>query len=150
MVKRLLALLAAALLLPGSGTASIAWREKTPAQKQLKEYITNANAFLADQGEQEINTCFEMYDAQAVLGITSAPNAETPEGVEVTVKLYYDTVNSVELRVDEVERFPVIAGALIRALYPESMTAEEAMKAPSARAKAATSSATRFSASRVK
>ena len=137
MVKHLLALLAAALLLPGTGMASIVWQDKTPAQKVLKEYIANVNTFLIDQGEQEINTCFEMYEPQAVLGITSAPNAETPEGVEITAKLFYDTINSVELRVDEVERFPVIAGALIRALYPESMSAEAAMKAPADRAKAA-------------
>ena len=137
MVKRLLALLAAALLLPGTGVASIAWREKTPAQKLLKSYIDNVNTFLVEQGEQEINTCFEMYDQLAVLGITSTPNAETPEGVEITAKLYYDTINSVEIRVDEIERFPVIAGAFIRALYPESMSAEAAMKAPADRAKAA-------------
>lgn len=137
MVKRLLALLAAALLLPGTGMASIAWREKTPAQKLLKAYIDNVNTFLVEQGEQEINTCFEMYDQLAVLGITSAPNAETPEGVEITAKLYYDSINSIEIRVDEIERFPVIAGAFIRALYPESMSAEAAMKAPADRAKLA-------------
>ena len=137
MVKRLLALLAAALLLPGTGMASIAWREKTPAQKLLKTYIENVNIFLVEQGEQEINTCFEMYDQLAVLGITSAPNAETPEGVEITAKLYYDSINSIEIRVDEIERFPVIAGAFIRALYPESMSAEAAMKAPADRAKLA-------------
>ena len=114
MVKRLLALLAAALLLPGTGMASIAWREKTPAQKLLKTYIENVNIFLVEQGEQEINTCFEMYDQLAVLGITSAPNAETPEGVEITAKLYYDSINSIEIRVDEIERFPVIAGHCIR------------------------------------
>ena len=137
MVKRLLALLAAALLLPGTGMASIAWREKTPAQKLLKTYIDNVNIFLVEQGEQEINTCFEMYDQLAVLGITSAPNAETPEGMEITAKLYYDSINSIEIRVDEIERFPVIAGAFIRALYPESMSAEAAMKAPADRAKLA-------------
>ena len=88
MVKRLVALLAAAaLLLPGTGAASIQWTEKTPGQKLLKEYITNVNTFLVERGELEINTRFEMYDQLAVLGITSAPNAETPEGVEITVKL---------------------------------------------------------------
>ncbi len=137
MVKRLLALLAAALLLPGTGMASIAWREKTPAQKLLKAYIDNVNTFLVEQGEQEINTCFEMYDQLAVLGITSASNAETPEGVEITAKLYYDSINSIEIRIEEVERFPVIAGAFIRALYPDSMSAEAAMKAPEDRAKLA-------------
>ena len=65
------------------------------------------------------------------------PNAETPEGMEITAKLYYDSINSIEIRVDEIERFPVIAGAFIRALYPESMSAEAAMKAPADRAKLA-------------
>jgi hypothetical protein len=139
MVKRLLALLAAALLLPGMGSASIAWRDKTPGQKFLKEYITYVNSFLVEQGEQEINTCFEMYDQLAVLGITAAPNAEAPEGVEITVKLTYDSINSVELRVNEVERFAGIAAAFIRALYPESMTAEQAIATPAARTKLALS-----------
>ena len=138
MVKRLLALLAVAVLFwPGTGSASIAWRDKTPGQKMLKDYIENVNRFLVEQGEQEINTCFEMYNQLAVLGITSAPNAETPEGVEITAKLTYDSINSVELRVSEVERFAVIAAALIRGLYPETMTAAQAVMAPTARAKAA-------------
>lgn len=140
MVKRLAALLAALiLLLPAAGTASVAWKENTPAQKLLKEYIENVNRFLADQGELEINTCFEMYDSQAVLGITSAPNAETPEGVEVTVRLYYDSINSLQLRVDEAERFPVIAGAFLQALYPDTMTAAQAKSAPEARTRKALS-----------
>ena len=50
MVKRLAALLAALiLLLPAAGTASVAWKENTPAQKLLKEYIENVNRFLVDQ-----------------------------------------------------------------------------------------------------
>ena len=138
MVKRLVALLAAAaLLLPGTGTASIIWTEKTPGQKMLKEYITNVNTFLVERGELEINTRFEMYDQLAVLGITSAPNAETPEGVEITVRLTYDSINSVQLRVDETERFPVIAAAFLQALYPETMTAGEAIRTPEERAKKA-------------
>ena len=137
MVKRLLALLAAALLMPGAGSASIAWRDKTPGQKMLKNYIENVNTFLIEQGEQEINTCFEMYEQLAVLGITSAPNAETPEGVEITAKLYYDCINSVEVRVDEPERFAGIAAAFLRALYPETMSAEQAIAAPADRMKLA-------------
>ena len=57
--------------------------------------------------------------------------------MEITAKLYYDSINSIEIRVDEIECFPVIAGAFIRALYPESMSAEAAMKAPADRAKLA-------------
>lgn len=131
MVRRLAALLAAlALFLPAAGCASIAWRENTPAHKLLKDYIGHVNAFLVEEGELEVNTGFEMYDQLAVLGITSAPNAETPEGVEVTVKLTYDSISSVEVRVNEPERFPAIAAAFLRALYPDTMTAEEAKRVP--------------------
>ena len=140
MVRRLAALLvAAALLLPGTGSASIAWKQNTAGQKLLKEYITNVNTFLVDRGEQEINTCFEMYNQLAVLGITSSPRAETPEDVEITVKLTYDSINSVELRVSEAERFPVIAAAFLKALYPDTMTWEEAKKTPDERTKKALS-----------
>jgi hypothetical protein len=95
------------------------------------------NTFLIEQGEQEINTRFEMYDQLAVLGITAAPNAETPEGVEITVRLTYDSINSVQVRVDETARFSVIAAAFLQALYPETMSAEEAIRVPAARAKKA-------------
>ena len=138
MVRRLVALLAAAaLFLPGTGMASIIWKENTPGQKLLKEYITNVNTSLIEQGEQEINTCFEMYDQLAVLGITSAPGAETPEEVEITVRLTYDSINSVQLRVNEAERFPVIAAGFLQALYPETMTVSEAIRVPAERTKKA-------------
>ena len=138
MVKRLAALItAAALLLPVTGTASVTWKENTPGQKILKEYITNVNTFLIERGEMEVNTCFEMYDQLAVFGITAAPGAETPEGVEITVKLTYDSINSVQLRVNETERFPVIAASFLQALYPETMTADEAEKVPDERTKKA-------------
>ena len=139
MVKRLLALLAAAvfLLLPRNAPASVAWRENTPAQKMLKEYIGNVNNFLTERGELEINTVFEMYDQLAVLGITSTPAAETPEGVEITVRLTYDSISSAEIRVSEAERFSSIAGAFLQALYPETLTVAEANKAPAAKARKA-------------
>ena len=141
MVKRLAALLAALALLMGTAAASAAsslsWKETTPGQTMLKEYITGVNAFLVERGELEINTCFEMYPAQAVLGITSAPNAETPESVEVTAKMTYDSINSVELRVSEITRFPAIASAFLQALYPDTMTPEQAKAAPEERTRQA-------------
>lgn len=140
MVKRLAVMLAAAvLLLPGISTASGNWKDNTPGQKILREYITDVNTFLIERGEQEVNTCFEMYNQLAVLGITTAPGAETPEGVEITAKLTYDSINSVEVRVSEAARFPVIASAFLQALYPETMTYEEALRVPAERTKKALS-----------
>lgn len=130
----LLAVLLAAMLLPFRGPAEVSWKENTPAQQTLKVYITNVNSFLAQSGEQEINTLFEMYDKLAVMGTTMTPGAETPEGVEVTVTLTYDSLNTLQLRVNDVASFPRIAAAFLRALNPEGMTAEEAIKVPSERA----------------
>ncbi len=137
MVRRLFAAMAALTLIPGIALGAAEWRTDTPAQTILKDYIGKANAILADQGEQEINTLFEIYNPLAVLGITSMPDAETPEGVEITVRMLYDSIDRLELRVNSTDRFPTIAGALIQALYGESMTADDARKVPSERAKKA-------------
>ena len=137
MLKRAIALLLAMLLIPGTGLGSMAWKENTPAQKVLRNYITNVNAFLTEQGEQPINSLFEMYDGQAVFGITVFPDAETPETVEITVTLTYDSLNTLQLRVSEISRFPVIAAAFLRALDPGKISYDEAKRVPSAKAKKA-------------
>ena len=137
MVKRCLALLLVLLLLPAAGTGDLAWRQDTPAQQVLQKYITDVNAFLTEQGEQPVNSLFEMYKTQAVFGITLFPDAETPENVEITVTLTYDTLNMLQLRVSDIARFPVIAAAFIRALEPETMTFQDALSVPAAKAKKA-------------
>ena len=132
MVRRMGALLLALLLMTQAGFASadIIWEEATPAQKVLREYIEKVNGCLTELGEMEINTRFEMYPSFAVLGITVTPGAETPEGVEITVMMFYDALDRLELRVSEIDRFPAIAAAFIQALYGEEMTADRALSIP--------------------
>ena len=138
MVRRLSALLLALLILaPAGGLADLKLKEGTPAQKMLKEYITNVNEFLVEQGEMEINRIFEQYDQVTVLGITYSDDAELPEGIEITVYLYYDSPNSLQLRVNNAARFPKIAAAFLRALSPATMTMADALAKPAARAKKA-------------
>ena len=137
MVKRILALLLVLALIPAGCLADLKLREDTPAQKMLKTYIANANGFLVEQGELEINTAFDQNRDVMELGITVNDNAELPEDVTVTVYLYYDSINSVLLRVNDVARFPAIAAAFLQALSPKTMTAQDALSEPSARAKAA-------------
>lgn len=137
--RRLAALLVLLLTLPGIGTAELAWRQDTPAQEVLRKYITEVNVFLAEQGEQPINSLFEIYKTQAVLGITLFPDAETPENVEITVTMTYDSLNMLQLRVSDIARFPVIAAAFLRALEPEAMSMEAALAVPAAKAKRAVS-----------
>lgn len=137
MVRRVAAAFFAVMLLTAGSIVlaeELSWVQNTPAQTALKEYIENVNRYLTDQGETGINTIFEMYSAFAVLGITALPNAETPEDVEITVTLTYDGISSLQLRTSDIRRFPVIAASLIRALYGDSMSAEEAIAIPADRA----------------
>jgi len=137
MVRRLSALLLALIILTGSGLADLAWKEDTPAQQILKTYIEHVNTFLAEMGEPQVNSIFELYDDHAEMGITAEENAEIPEDVTVTVYLYYDSLNNLLLRASDMTRFPRIAAAFIRALHPTSMTQEEALETPRERAQKA-------------
>ena len=134
MVRRLSALLLALLLLTGSSLADLKLKEKTPAQKKLKTYLENVNAFLTENGEEEINHIFDQLDEVAELGVTSSDDAYEPENVTVTVYLRYDSIHYLLLRVNDANRFPRIAGAFLRALNPTTMTQVESLKTPAERA----------------
>ena len=120
-----------------AASAAPAWPERTPAQRMLKEYVNLANTFLTEQGEHPINSLFTASEKMEVFGITDQPDAEIPEGVEITAQLFQDTINSLEVRVSFIPRFPQIAAAFIRALTPETMSMEEALRIPSDRAEKA-------------
>ena len=138
MVKRICALLLALLLLmTGSSLADLKLSENTPAQKSLKTYLENVNAFLTESGEQEINHIFDQLKNVVELGITSSEDAYEPEDVIVTVYLYTGSINYLVLRVNNANRFPKIAAAFRRALNPQTMTQQEALKTPAERAKKA-------------
>ena len=134
MVRKIAAVMAALMLIPALAAAGMQWREDTPALKMLKNYTENINKLLTEAGEQPINSLFSCYPAEAVMGITSEDNAEIPEGIEITVELYQDTINSLQLRVNNPDRFPAVAAAVLRALYGESMTQEDAVRVPQDRA----------------
>ena len=140
MVKRILALLLALLMITGCGYADeLDLRDSTPAQKTLKTYMEKVNELLVENGELEINKVFDQTDYTADLGVVSLPDAYDPEHVSVTVYMKYDGIHYLLLRVDDVYRFPKIAGAFIRALNPEKMTWEQAMETPTQRAQKAIS-----------
>jgi len=136
MVRRTIALLLtlALLFLASGAMAAMAWRTETPAQELLKEYITRANQFLAEQGEQEINSLFELYTRFAELGITAHPDAGQAEDVQIHVELFYDALNRLELRTSDLSRFSRIAAAFLWALSPETTSVEEALQVPAERA----------------
>ena len=103
----------------------------------LKKYTENVNRLLTENGEQPVNSLFSNYPSETVMGITTEDNAEIPEGVEITVKMSYDSLMSLQLRVSDAGRFPVICAALVRALYGDAMTQEEALHTPQERAQRA-------------
>lgn len=134
MVKRAVYWILAVMILFSAALADMQWKQNTPAQQILKQYIEETNRNLTGGGETPINSLFEMYDAFAVLGITEEPDAETPEGIEITVRLFYDSMDMLELRVNDTGRFPGIAAALIRAMYGENDPGEKVLEVPRARA----------------
>ena len=142
MVKRIGVLLLALILIAGNSSADLKLQEDTPGQKSLKTYIYNVNEFLAENGEFEINQIFEQYHLITEMGITTMPDSEMPEGVTVTVYLYYGSINYLVLRVNDASRFPKIAAAFRRALSPKTMTQEESLKTPAERARKAISNPT--------
>ena len=56
-----------------------------------------------------------------------------PEQVEITARLFENTLNSLEVRVSDFSRFPRIAASFIRALEPETMSMKEALEVPTQR-----------------
>ncbi len=133
MVRRGMALGLMLCLLIGTAGGEVSWPENTEGQKILKRYAETANRFLVEQGEAGINSLFEAYPGLAVFGITDLPDAEAPEKVEITARLFPDSINSLEVRVSDFSRFPRIAASFIQALDPEGIRREEALKEPTQR-----------------
>lgn len=142
MVRKLSALLLVMTLImvQGAVRADIVWPEKTEGQRVLKDYVAAANRFLIEQGEPGINSLFEAYPSFEIFGITLQPEAEIPEDVEITARLYQKTINSLEVRVSDFSRFPRIAASFIQALYPETMSRADALSEPTKRMQRASKS----------
>lgn len=133
MVRRILLLALALILTAGAAGGEVAWPESTEGQRMLKRYAETANRFLIEQGEPGINSLFEAYPGLVTFGITDLPGAEAPEKVEITARLFQESINSLEVRVSDPARFPRIAASFIQALTPEKGTREEALAAPTQR-----------------
>lgn len=144
MVKRILTviLILIMILTAGSSQAGLKLWESTPGQQRLKAYIEKVNEFLLENGEEEINKCFDQRNDLVELGIVSDPDSENsymPEDVVVTVYMHYDSLYYMILRVNSAERFPKIASAFLRALNPRTMTPADSLKTPNERASKAVS-----------
>lgn len=117
-----------------TASAEPAFETETEAQKTLKAYIDAVNTYLEQNGESPINRIFEMYPGFAVIGITAETDAETPEEIEITVLMDDLLLKQIQLRVSNIDRFPVIAASMIKALYGDHISFDEAISIPSERA----------------
>ena len=136
MVKKTAAAFIAALLIMTlacyAAFGEISFKQDTQGQVSLKNYIGLVNANLAAEGEKQVNSLFEMYSGFADLGITEKDNAETPEGIEIHAELKPDSIDRVQVRVNDAGRFTAIAAAFIQAVSPQTITIEEAKAKPAA------------------
>jgi hypothetical protein len=133
-IRRVFLLLSALILAYSSAAADIEWPEETNGQKVLKQYIESVNSYLAQQNEMPINRCFEIHPSFAILGITSADDAEIPEDVEINVRMNDDSLDSLELIVRDVSRFPAIASSFLRALFQDSDSSSKEISVPAQKA----------------
>ncbi len=144
MVKRILTVILVLIMIltAGSGQAGLQLWESTPGQQRLKAYIEKVNTFLLENGEEEINKCFDQRNDLVELGVVSDPDSDNsymPEDIVVTVNMHYDSLYYLILRVNSAERFPKIASAFLRALNPQTMTQADSMKTPIEKASRAVS-----------
>lgn len=137
-LKRICALACVLALLPLVSVAEIAWPgAKTEGQRLLREYVERVNRNQGEMNRGQINSIFEYYNTFAVLGVTNIDMAEIPDGVELSFSLYPDSLNTLQLRVNDPSRFAHLAASCIQAASPTAITLEEALAAPQKRAKAA-------------
>ena len=99
MIKRFLALLCCLLLAASVAQAAIDWPVlTTQGQQAAQTYIAQVNANLSSLGAANINSLFECYPVIMSLGITAQDNADTPEGVELSLQLQEEGMVSLTVR----------------------------------------------------
>ena len=142
LIRVLLALLLAATLSFSCALGEIAWPAATTAgQQALIDYIAQVNANLQTLGAGQINSLFDYGVSTVVLGVTAVEDAEIPESVEITVQLYDNTLNTLELRCSDASRFTNLAAACIQAASPDTITLADASKTPAQYARKAMANA---------
>lgn len=128
-VRRFVLMLMMCLALASSASArTIAWpAAETEGQRQLQAYMALVDENLTAQGQSTFNTLFECYATFACLGVTAQDNAEVPEQVELSISLYEDSINVLQLRVSDPARFAPLAASCIQAVSPSVMTLSDAL-----------------------
>ncbi len=131
LIKKLAALALALILACSCTLAELTWPEEVnPAQAALRAYVETLNDTLTVWNQPTINSIFEYYPAFVSMGVTALDNAEVAEGVELSFSLEVDRIWTLQLRMNDPERFANMAGACIQATSPKSISTEDARKDP--------------------
>ena len=127
-MRKLAALLLALMMTTATALAELNWpRLTTPGQEQLQAYVARVNEKLTAQGQQAVNSIFELYETFVTMGVTASDNAEIPEDIEMTFLLSDEGPLSLQLRASDPGRFAAAAAACIQASSPSAITLEVAL-----------------------
>lgn len=134
MMRRFLALLCCLLLVVPAAHAALNWPVlTTQGQQAAQAYIDQVNANLSSLGAANVNSLFECYPVIISMGVTAQDNAETPEGVELSLQLQTEGITSLTVRSIYPDTFAALAGSCVQAADPtrtlEDTVAEAAEKA---------------------
>ena len=131
-MKKLLALLLCLLLITAAALADMAWPDDlTVGQDQLRAYIDRVNEVLALNGGGVIDVLHGLYPRRVTLGMDGLelpddPFAEFNPPAEISVSLNADGMHTLVLRMQDPDRFALVAAACIHAASPASVTPESA------------------------
>lgn len=130
-MKKLAALLLCILMMTAA-LAEIEWPAAlTEGQSQLKSYVERVNEALAANGGGVIDMNYEMYSTFVSLGMDGVempddPFADFTMPVEIYVTMTSEGVHSLQLRMQDTDRFAKVAAACIHAASPTAVTLEQA------------------------
>ena len=130
-MKKLAALLLCVLMMTAA-FAEIEWPSPlTAGQSQLKSYVERVNEALAANGGGVIDTNYEMYSTFASLGMDGVempddPFADFTVPVEIYVTMSDEGVHSIQLRMQDADRFAKVAAACIHAASPSAVSMTQA------------------------
>lgn len=131
-MKKLAALLLCLMMITAAALADIAWPEGlTPGQVQLQSYIARVNEALASTGGGTIDVLHGLYPRLADLGMDGVTLPEDPFAVydppaEISVIYSEEGIHSLVLRMQDPDRFAIVAAACIHAASPGAVSLQAA------------------------
>ena len=116
-----------------SAQADLTWPEKmTPGQQLLRTYIEQVNVNLLSLGAEPVNRLFECYSGFASLGVTTSPDSDVPENMELVVNMSDYGLQKLTLRVASLDQFANLAASCIQAASAGQIELKDAMNDPQA------------------